>query len=214
MQVQPTGSAADRRVATHTGAMAWSDLFLCLARAWLAPPPDLAARTWCAALADDLDDLGRELGLDLSTDVRALRAHAGAADDRDPWLVAYSRLFLVPPVPVTLNTGIYLEGSLGGAASQMMQSCYRSAGLEPSVRFLDLPDHVAMQLEFVAALFERAARADPDAPRQARDFLAAFVDHWAQPLRKACESAAASHPEANVFAAVARVVESAAAAHA
>ena len=187
----------------------WSDLFLCLSRALLPPPADLDARRWCLALVEDLEDLGNELGLGLDGAIGALRAQADGAGPVDPWLVVYSRLFLVPPVPVTLNTGLYLEGSLGGNAAQMMQACYQVAGFAPDSRFRDLPDHAAMQLEFLAALFDRAARGDPDAFGQAREFLAGFVDNWAQPLRKACERAAPKHPEARVFAGIAGAIESA-----
>ncbi|ODT33552.1 MAG: hypothetical protein ABS55_13045 [Lautropia sp. SCN 70-15] len=202
------GEDAVDRVSPET-ALAWSDLFLCLGRAWLPPPAGLSAADWCGPLADDLDDLGTELGLDVQAATAALRDEAGKSEARDPWLVVYSRLFLVPPVPVTLNTGIYLEGALGGNASQMMQACYRVAGFEQDLRFRDLPDHAAMQLEFLGALFERGARGDPDAVGQAREFLAGFVDHWAEPLRKACERAVPSHAEAKTFAELARVVESA-----
>lgn len=197
-----------------SAALPWSDLLHCLARAFLPPPADLTVGGWCDALAGDLADLERELGLDLAAAIETLRREGSAPATDEPWLVQYSRLFLVPPVPVTLNTGIYLEGGLAGVSAQMMAQCYATAGFAQREAFRDLPDHVAMQLEFVAALFDRAARGDSEALGQARDFLAAFVDHWAQPLRQACERAAAQYPEANAFAALARVVETAVAAQA
>lgn len=202
----------EARVAAMRDAGAWSDLFLCLSRAWLPPPADIDAAHWCLALAGDLEDLGGELGADFDGAVGALRERAGHDEPADRWLVVYSRLFLVPPVPVTLNTGIYLEGALGGSAAQMMQACYQAAGFAARKGFRDLPDHVAMQLEFVAALFDRAHGGDALAADQAREFLAGFVDHWAEPLRNACERAIARDPAAGVFAQLASALESAVAA--
>jgi TorA maturation chaperone TorD len=180
-----------------------ADLLYCLAAAFLPPPAELTGRAWCHALAVDLDELGAELELDAAAAVRALRQMAATPAADEPWLVEFSRLFLVPPVAVTLNTGIYLEGGLGGASAQMMTQCYAAAGFAPREDFHDLPDHVAIQLEFVAVLLERAAGGDADAEAMAAEFVDGFVRHWVEPLRLACERAADRNPAASVYASLA-----------
>lgn len=206
--VHDQGVAAGRTVAANPlAAPLWSDLLHCLARAFLPPPANLPASAWCEALADDLTDLGRELDLDLDAAVVALhRAGSGSTDD-EPWLVEYSRLFLVPPVPVTLNTGIYLEGGLAGVSAQMMTQCYQSAGLSQREAFRDLPDHAAIQLEFVGALLARSAAEDDDAFAMAQEFTEGFVAQWVGPLRAACLKASDSHSAAAVYATLAGVLQ-------
>ncbi|MDP3345913.1 MAG: molecular chaperone TorD family protein [Hydrogenophaga sp.] len=190
-----------------------ADLLYCLAQAFLPPPSHWTVCDWAQPLVDDLTEMAPGLpGLDLEDVKAALAAECArwAAQARagggDTWLVEYSRLFLVPPVPVTLNAGVYLEGALGGSSTQMMLACYEMAGVKPDERFHDLPDHVAMQLEFLARLYERAARGDADAQAMAEEFAAEFVHAWGGALQQACRKAAASFPAAAVFVALARLV--------
>lgn len=191
-----------------------SDLLYCLARAFQPPPGGWSVCDWGQPLVDDLLDIGEALVLDTGPARDAIAAECerwahlaqeghGAADD---WLVEYSRLFLVPPVKVALNTGVYLEGSLGGVSTQMMRSCYEAAGILPEERFHDLPDHVAMQLEFLARLLERGARGDANATGMVDEYCAEFVHAWAEPLERACDQAAQRLPAAYVYAALARLL--------
>lgn len=199
---EPVRSGAER-------ASDLADLFVLLAAAFAPPPAALTARDWCEPLAADLAELGGALELDTAAAERSLRATAAGPLAGEPWLVEYSRLFLVPPVPVTLNTGLYLEGSLAGASAQMMAQCYAAAGFTQRETFRDLPDHVAIQLEFVAALLERGAPGDEDAAAMAQEFAEGFVAHWAPLLQRACATAAAEHSAAAVYAELARLLETA-----
>lgn len=192
-----------------------ADLLLCLSRAFLPPPPQWSVCDWAQPLAADLAELGTALAIDTGPVQAALAAaceawavEAAQRGGADSWLVAYARLFLMPPVKVPLNTGLYLEGSLAGQAAQMMRACYETAGVMPDERFHDLPDHVAMQLEFLGRLYERAARGEPDAGSMAEEFAGEFVAAWAQPLAQAC--AVAGVPGAAVFGALAALVPAAA----
>ena len=190
-----------------------ADLLYCLAQAFLPPPEPWAVCDWAQPLVDDLTDMSPGLPeVDMDAVKAALAAEcarwaaAARAGSGDTWLVEYSRLFLVPPVPVTLNAGVYLEGALGGNSSQMMLACYELAGVKPDERFHDLPDHVSMQLEFLARLYERAARGDLDAQAMAEEYASEFVHVWGQPLEQACMKAQATFPAAGVFAALARLM--------
>lgn len=190
-----------------------ADLLYCLAQSFLPPPSHWTICDWAQPLTDDLSDLEPHLpGLNLDGVKAALAAECARwavearAGSGDSWLVEYSRLFLVPPVPVTLNAGVYLEGALGGSSTQMMLACYEMAGVKPDERFHDLPDHVAMQLEFLARLYERAARGQEDALAMAEEFAAEFVHAWGGALEEACRKASHVFPAAAVFAALTRLV--------
>jgi TorA maturation chaperone TorD len=186
-----------------------ADIVFCLAHAFLPPPAQLTGRAWCDALAQDLDELATELGLDAGAAMTALREFAAAAAADEPWLVQYSRLFLVPPAAVTLNTGIYLEGARGGASAQMLTQCYAAAGFMRREDFRDLPDHVAIQLEFIGALLERAAEGDTDAAAMAREFVDGFIRHWVDPLHGACLRAADRSDAARIYASLVDVTRAA-----
>lgn len=191
-----------------------ADLLFCLARAFMPPPPQWSVCDWAQPLADDLIELGPALGLDMAEVHAALDAECArwaaaarrADGSADRWLVEYTRLFLMPPVVVPLNTGLYLEGSLGGSAAQMMRACYETAGVLPDEAFHDLPDHVAMQLEFMARLLERGARGDADAAAMAQEFAHEFVHAWAGPLQRACAAASTAWPAAAVYQALAHLM--------
>lgn len=191
-----------------------ADLLYCLARAFLPPPAGWTVCNWAQPLAEDLAELGTALALDIAEVQAAFAAEcerwAAAArrsdESADDWLVEYTRLFLVPPVRVALNAGIYLEGTLGGVSSRMIASCYEVAGFAPDEQFRDLPDHVSMQLEFVARLEERAARGDAEAAGMAKEFCGEFMHAWSEPLEQACRAAGALLPAALVYAALVRLL--------
>lgn len=211
----PSGRAAPAVV--PTALLDRADLMFCLSRAFMPPPAAWSVCDWAQPLADDLRELGEATGFDVAPALVALeresarwaQAARDGAEGADPWLVEYARLFLTPPVPVPLNTGLYLEGSLAGNAAQMMNACYETAGVRPDEAFRDLPDHVAMQLEFIARLLERGARGDADAAAMADEFAAEFVQAWAGPLQQACAAAAARFPAARVYHALAGVLRAA-----
>jgi TorA maturation chaperone TorD len=194
-----------------------ADLLFCLARAFMPSPAGWSVCDWAGPLAADLAELGASTGLPTEAAQSALAAECCrweaatqlAHGSADSWLVEYTRLFLMPPVLVPLNTGLYLEGSIGGAAAQMMRSCYQMAGTAPNDSFQDLPDHVAMQLEFVARLLERGARGDADGVAMAEEFCLEFVHAWAGPLQQACESAVGRHPAARVYVELTRLLRAA-----
>lgn len=206
--------AASRHAADGSLLLDQADLLYCLARAFLPPPGAWSVCDWAQPLQADLDEIGPLLGLDvagvqaaLETECQRWAAAARLADgSADSWLVEYARLFLTPPVVVPLNTGLYLEGAIGGTAAQMMRSCYETAGVAPDEGFHDLPDHVAIQIEFLARLVERGARGDADGAAMATEFAAEFVHAWAGPLEQACAAAVARYPAAAVYGALARLL--------
>ncbi len=178
-----------------------AEFYLCLARAFLPPHTEDDYRALAVYLADDLADLAGEIGYPISEPLALLRAAFGALPGSLALLQLYSKLFLTPPTPVALNTGRYLDGAVMGGSVQAVADWYRRHGLERTESFHDLPDHVTLQLEFVARLFAGAAAAhqageDLEARRleaEARAFLGAFAARWLPGFCAALEHTLAEH---------------------
>lgn len=170
-----------------------AEFYLCLARAFLTPDTEDAWAGLREALADDLDELGELLGLDITDDVADYRSAMAAIPDRAILLQIYSALFIAPPRPVSINAGAYLDGALDGGSVLAMEDAYWRGGLERSGDFMDLSDHISVQLEFVASRY--LARMDgveagpsPDA------FLHAFIARWLPPFIADLERGMAQNP--------------------
>jgi TorA maturation chaperone TorD len=210
------GTAAGAAMGAAAGEdwLSRADLLLCLSRAFQPPPSHWSVCDWSQPLADDLQDIAGSMPVDVAGVQRALDAECARwaasaqrdAGQADSWLVEYTRLFLVPPIAVPLNAGMYLEGSIGGSAPQMIRSCYAVAGFHPDEGFHDLPDHVAMQLEFLGRLYERAAAGEPDCAAMAEEFEREFVHGWGAALEHACARAAGTLPAATVYRELARLL--------
>lgn len=135
-----------------------TELALTLARG-LLPPSQRDTAALLALLADDLQDLGTALGLDLAVQLTAFRDACATLGDA-ALLVHYSRLFLVPPVAARLNLGWYLDGSLNGPLQDSLAGWHASRGMTRANGFRDLTDHLAAMLEFLGLLESRGESAD------------------------------------------------------
>jgi TorA maturation chaperone TorD len=101
-------------------------------------------------VAPDLGDVARRL------------SQAFAADDLQTLLIDYTRLFLAPEGPRAQPYGsVWLTGaqSLMQESTVAISALYEAGGFELAEDFLDLPDHVAVELEFLYALIFREAKA-------------------------------------------------------
>jgi TorA maturation chaperone TorD len=157
---------------------AGADFYSCLARAFL--PPDNAGM-WDALkddLACDLEELAGIRGYDCAPALAAYRQAVAAIPDALSILQIYSSLFLAPPRKASINSGIYLDGALNGGSVVAMEAAYRDARLARDDDFLDLSDHVAIQLEFVG----HCLRQGGDGEAMARSFLGRFVAGWLGPF--------------------------------
>lgn len=180
--------------------------YLCLARAFLPPQEAAAYEAIKLHLADDLSDLVTTLNYPAADHLGNLCQAVARVSDHLALLQVYSGLFLAPPVPVTLNAGRYLDGAIMGRATVAIAKCYRDAGLDCAGSCHDLPDHVSLQLEFVAYLC--ASEAAGGAPRiKADDFLASFVCHWLPPFIAALEQACAQDEKAQIYLCLAGLLQ-------
>lgn len=164
--------------------------YLCMARAFAVPDRPQALTLLAADLPADLTELATSCVLPIAPALADYRRAIGAVADQPALLRLYARLFLVPGVAhPNLNTGSYLDGGHAGGSVAALADIYRRCGLEPDPGLRDLPDHLSVQLEFLAWLLMGAADAaggsDPDRlpPVSAGVFLASFVAHWVGPFR-------------------------------
>ncbi len=160
------------------------ELLVLLGKTFLLPQDAARARVLREELVPDLEALNEELEFvepqRLGTLATAL---AQAADAPGGFRRVYSRLFLAPPVIAPLNAGIYLDGALMGGSTLAMEECYQRHGLVRDAAFRDLPDHLALQLQFVGYLHLLAAETVDAAERtglvaEARDFIDQFLLAW------------------------------------
>ena len=166
-----------------------AEFFLCLSRAFLPP---MAASAWegiAGYLAPDLRDIASALGRERMAEIDALEAALKAVPDHQALLLGYSSLFFAPPIKVYLNAGMYLDSALMGAHTMGMQEFYARNGVARSDDFKDMPDHLAIQFEFLAVLFARTAEAEDEATREAafkaaRDFMRYFMVPWLPTLAR------------------------------
>lgn len=117
------------------------------------------------ALLEDLAALGDTLPAVTPSWLSAFRTTLAELRSTDQPLKEYSRLFLVPPAPCPLNLGYYLDGGLMGRTVGVLDGCYHRYGLERNGGFHDLPDHLSLNLQWLAwviALAHERSEVDED----------------------------------------------------
>ena len=101
---------------------------------------------------------------------------------------AYTRLFLGPGRPIAHPyESVYVEGQLLGEAAVQVAESYAEAGLRLSMSECELPDHISLELAFMAYLAaqEEEDPATADLWRQFQhNFLFEHLAHW---LPQFCE---------------------------
>nr|WP_284047804.1 molecular chaperone TorD family protein [Halomonas gemina] len=110
-------------------------------------------------LLEDLTCLAASLPSIDSERLAALSAAFAALTDTQRLILGYSRLFLAPPAPAPLNLGAYLDGGLMARSVSHMEALYCRHGLERDPAFRDLPDHLALNLQWLAWVYSEAEEA-------------------------------------------------------
>lgn len=177
-----------------------AEYYLCLARAWLPPICETDSQAFRDFLADDLSAIASEAGyVDGSAPLTA--AIAAYAPNPLSLLRIYSDLFLVPPTRVFLNTGVYFDQSLMGTHTLEIMDFYRWQGVEKREDFSHTPDHLSVQLEFLAYQWARAAEAKDPAPilQATRVFIGRYLAPCLTPLREALIRESAKAPRFQVY---------------
>lgn len=194
--------------------------FLTVARAFQPPREATFGRAFLTELPGDLADMTGALDYPAAAAISAFADAAAELSDAEELLRTYAGLFLVPPAPAPLNAGVYLDGAVLGPSELAMRRWYAEQGLARSPDLHDLADHVSVQLEFVAVLFQRAAERMQAGETmealalaaEARRFLAAFPHRWLPGFRAALRRACAARDLPAVHAWLADILAAAVAA--
>lgn len=169
-------------------ALARQELCRFLAGCFYEPGPEFAQER----LLESIVDAALRIAPELAEPAQRL-ARAFAEARLQDLLVDYTRLFLgAPQALASPYASVWLSGEPGLMQDSTMdlQRLYREGGFEIDPEFRDLPDHVAVELEFLYLLSHECnrARAAADAPalqsalslRQA--FLAGHLGRWLAPF--------------------------------
>ena len=124
-----------------------------------------------------------------------------SAEGHDKLLLDYTRLFLGPNHIIAKPYGsIWLEGgnTVMGESTMAVQELYREGGFDMNEDFREVPDHVAVELEFLYLLIYRENEArrngEPEALREKAALRKRFLDEhlgrWIGPFTSAMTAGA------------------------
>jgi len=173
-----------------------ADLARLLAACYYQPGPEFAEER----LFDSLHAAAAAIDDDLAARANAL-GEAYAAADAQELLIDYTRLFLGPTNTVAQPYGsVWLEQrqTLMQDSTAAVLALYAEGGFAISDDFLDLPDHIAAELEFLYLMLFRQAEAlrQGDEAARARHarlqqrLLAEHLGRWVPPFAAAIRAGA------------------------
>ncbi len=174
-------------------ATAREDLCRFLSACYYEPAPEFAEEH----LFENIVIAAERLHPDLADHARAL-GDAFAAQDLETLLVDYTRLFLGPMEALAKPYGAsWLPGPPQGEDNPppAVLEIYSEGGFDIDPEFMELPDHVAVELEFLYLLNFNEQRAVSAAEHQAlqtlkQRFLREHLGAWIAPFSAAVGSAA------------------------
>jgi len=205
MTAAPQGAASPDIEASAGTAKERSGLYGFLAEVFRAEPtPELLRRIKDNGFLETLTAAGAHLGGEFS--------HRPEDELLEDLAVEYTRLFLGPGKHVQPYAAIYLGGagaSLCGPATVWARDFMERAGFTLTPEHHSLPDHVSVELEFMAGMAEREARAIEGADLEAgaechriqKEFLQNHLGRW---LPEFCGHAA-EHAELTFYREMARL---------
>jgi TorA maturation chaperone TorD len=182
------------------------DIYRLLAACYYSPTAALLEENCCVSLADLLEGVVPDAAKYASDAIAA-----GNESSLDALAVEHARLFIGPFQLVAPPYGsIYLDDvkTVMGDSTARVAAFYHSCGLHLADDFHELPDHFAVELEFMSYLAfkqrEAAAAGNKDEVARSvslqREFLVRFLMPWLEPFT----SAIVNDGEAPFYQAVAR----------
>ena len=124
-----------------------------LAACYYQPGPEFAEEK----VFDSMLDAAARIHPELAADARRL-GEDYAAEGHDSLLLDYTRLFLGPNHIIAKPYGsVWLEGgnTVMGESTMAVQELYHEGGFDMSEEFREVPDHIAVELEFLYLLIYR-----------------------------------------------------------
>jgi TorA maturation chaperone TorD len=190
------------------------DFWLCLARAFAPPVGGDYHAAFTEHLPNDLAAIAEEIGLNVVADLDGFAAASHKLTDVLEIQRLYAALFLTPPVPVFMNTGVYMDDGFLGPSETSLNDWYARHGFERHAGFKDLNDHAAVQLEFIGLLYNKAtdraiAGEHMEAlaySAEAERFISAFPRRWITPFLLTLEATCSRRGLSEVFVCLTRIV--------
>jgi TorA maturation chaperone TorD len=179
-------------------AAARGNLCRLLAACYYEPGPEFAEEK----IFDSMVEAATRIRADLAAHARRL-GQEFSAEGPDSLLVDYARLFLGPSRPLAAPYGsVWLEEekTLMGDSTIAVQELYHEVGFEIDEDFRELPDHIAVELEFLYLLIYRENEArrnnSPEALTAIAGLRKRFLDEhlgsWVVPFTTAVKADAQS----------------------
>jgi len=170
-----------------------------LAACYYQPGPEFAEEK----VFDSMLEAATRLHPELAAHARRL-GEDYAAEGYQALLLDYTRLFLGPNHIIAKPYGsVWLEGgnTVMGESTMAVQALYQEGGFDMSEEFREVPDHVAVELEFLYLLIYRENEAVRNGEHDAREAKAAlrqrFLDEhlgrWVGPFTAAVKTGAQSN---------------------
>ena len=177
-------------------AAALADMCRLLAACYYEPSPEFAEEK----VFDSLAEAARCIDPLLLTHALQLKT-AFASESHKDLLVDYSRLFLGPGEILALPyESAWLEKDSNASidATQVLLELFEDGGFEMDTEFKDLPDHIAVELEFLYTLLFRIAAAIQTGDQRALDkalalrwsLLEQHLGRWLEDFQSAVHSGA------------------------
>lgn len=182
------------------------DAYRLLAACFYPPSPELIEEKCCATLATLLETVAPD-----AAQYASEATVAGSNSSLEALAVEHARLFIGPFQLVAPPYGsIYLDDTKAvmGDSTSKVAAFYHNCGLKLAEDFHELPDHFAVELEFMSflAFKQREAEVSGDSNEVARitslqqEFLGRFLMPWLEPFT----SAVINDAEAPFYKAIAR----------
>jgi TorA maturation chaperone TorD len=185
------------------------DAYRVLAACFYPPSPELFEERCLSALADLLEDLSPD-------GARHAReaAHAGEQASLESLAVEHARLFIGPFHLVAPPYGsLYLDDAktVMGKSTGKVSAFYGSCGLHLADDFHEMPDHIAVELEFLSFLAHRqresAADGDPGEANRFAGLQMSFLDRFLLPWLPVFTRSILEGTESPFYQAIARCTE-------
>ncbi len=159
-----------------------------LAACYYEPGPEFAEEK----VFDSMLAAAARIRPELTADARRLREDY-AAEGHDALLLDYTRLFLGPDHIIAKPYGsVWLEGdnTIMGESTMAVLELYKEGGFDMSEEFREVPDHIAVELEFLYLLIYRENEAHRNGELEAlqakadlrKRFLDEHLGRWVGPF--------------------------------
>ena len=169
-----------------------------LAACYYQPGPEFSEEK----VFDSMVDAATRIHPDLAAHARRL-GEEFSAEEPESLLVDYTRLFLGPgPIVAKPYGSVWLDGekTLMRDSTMAVQELYREGGFEIDEDFRELPDHIAVELEFLYLLIYRENEArrndNPEVLTAMAGLRKRFLDEhlgsWVGPFTAAVKAGAQS----------------------